>query len=126
MGDAGLCGKFFRRALGVTAGDDDAGGGVVSMKFSDGGAGLGVGSRSDGTGVEDDDIGGFGGIGQGAATFEQLALDGGAVGLGGAAAQLFDVEGGHERIVYRQRYFVDSFREKGRRSGLRGTPSPSF
>jgi hypothetical protein len=24
-----------------------------------------------------------------------LALDGGAVGLGGAAAELFDVEGGH-------------------------------
>jgi hypothetical protein len=85
---------------------------------------LGVGSRSDGTGVEDDDIGGFGGIGQGAATFEQLALDGGAIGLVGAAAQLFDVEGGHERIVYRQRYSVDSFTERTGEAG-EGYPFPS-
>ena len=33
--------------------------------------------------------------GEGTAAIEELALDGGAVGLGGAAAELFDVKGGH-------------------------------
>jgi len=121
VGDAGECGEFFGSALGVAASNDDAGGGIVSMKFADGVAGLGVGSRSDSTSVEDDDIGGFGGTRQGAAAFEELAFDGSAVGLSGAAAELFDVQGGHERIVYRQRFSVDSFTEKSRR-GEPGSP----
>jgi len=115
VGDAGECGEFFRDALGVAAGDDDAGSGVVSMKFANSVAGLGVGRRSDCAGIKDDDVGGFGATGQRAATFQKLSLDGCAVGLGGTAAELFDVEGGHEEIVYRQRFSVDSSRHPSRR-----------
>ena len=37
------------------------------------------------------------GVCKSAATFEELAFDGGTVGMGGAAAELFDVEGGHDQ-----------------------------
>ena len=97
VGDAGESGEFFGGALGVTAGDDDFGGGFGGVEFADGVAGLGVGGGGDGTGVEDDDVGSVGRGGQTAATVEELALDGGAVSLGGAAAELLDVEGGHAK-----------------------------
>lgn len=65
------------------------------MEFADGVAGLGVGGGRYGAGVQNNDRGG-GGMGSGGiATIEELALDGGAVGLGRAAAELLDVEGGH-------------------------------
>ena len=57
-GDAGEGGNFFRRALGVTAGNDDARGGIGGMDFADGVAGLGIGRSSDGAGVEHDHVGG--------------------------------------------------------------------
>ena len=94
-GDAGECGDFFRGALGVTAGDDDARGGFGGVDFADGVAGLGIGGCGDGAGVQHDHIGSCG-FGWYAALFAELAFDGGAVGLRGAAAELLNVEGGHE------------------------------
>ena len=65
------------------------------MELADGVAGLGVSGGGYCAGVQDYD-GGIGGIGSGfVAAIEELALDGGAVGLRGAAAELLDVEGGH-------------------------------
>ena len=65
------------------------------MDFADGVAGLGIGGGGDGAGVHDDDGGGVESRGEGAAAVEELALEGGAVGLRGAAAELLDEEGGH-------------------------------
>ena len=93
--DAGKGCKFFGGALGVTAGDENLGGGILRVDFANGIAGLRVSGGSDGTGVDDDELGGLR-RGRGcAATAEELALDGSAVGLRGATAELFDVEGGH-------------------------------
>lgn len=108
VGDAGEGGEFFGSALGVTARDDDAGGGVVGMQFANGFTRLGIRGGSDGAGIEDDNVGSVGGIGERAAPLEELALNGGAVSLSGAAAELFDVEGGHGKqfTVYRSRLTV--------------------
>ena len=77
----------------VAASDNEAGGGVACVDLADGVTGLGIGSGGDGTGVNDDDVRGGGIRGGQAPTIAQLALDRGAVGLGGAAAELFDVKG---------------------------------
>jgi hypothetical protein len=53
--------------------------------------------RSDGAGIEDDDVGALRGLRRGGATVKELTLDGGAVGVGGAATELFDEEGGHRQ-----------------------------
>ncbi len=98
--DAGECGQFFGGALGITAGDDKADGWVGGVKLANGIAGLGVGRGGDGAGVDDDDVG-CGGRGSGRATaVEQLALEGGAIGLGGAATELFDKEGRHLELPH--------------------------
>ena len=94
-GNACETSNVFRGALGVTTGDNDARGRIRRVHLADGVAGLSVGGGSDGARVENNDVG-RGAIGRGgAALVAQLALDGGAVGLRGAAAKLFDVEGGH-------------------------------
>jgi hypothetical protein len=94
-GNARECGEFFGSALGVAAGDDKAGGGILGVNLANGVAGLSVGGGGYRAGIEDDD-GGRGGIGdRTASTIEELALDSGAVGLGGTAAELLDVEGRH-------------------------------
>ena len=89
------CGQLFGSALGVAPGDDDASGGACGMNFADGIASLGVCSCGDGAGVQDDHVGGIWRTCDSAATVEELAFNGGAVGLSGTAAELFDVEGGH-------------------------------
>ena len=113
--DAGESGEFFWSALGVAAGDDDAGGGVCGVNFADSVASLGIGGGSDGAGVQDDDVGVLPGC-RGAATIEELAFDRSAIGLSGAAAKLFDVEGGH----YRDRIAKTGIRREG--LGLEGGP----
>ena len=95
VGYPGEGGQFFGGALSIAASDDDLRRGVVGMKFADGVAGLGVGSCGDGTSIKDHDVGGGCRVGQGAATIQELALDGGTVGLGGPTAELLNVEGGH-------------------------------
>ena len=67
----------------------------MGVDFSYGVAGLGVGGGGYCAGVEDDDGGRCGIGGRGAATVEELAFEGGAVGLGGTAAEVFYVVGGH-------------------------------
>ena len=95
--DTGEGGKVLWGALGVAAGDDDARGGIARVDFADGVAGLGIGGRGDGAGVDDDVVGRVGRLDGRAAAIEELAFDGGAVGLGGAAAELLEVEGRHLR-----------------------------
>ena len=56
-GDAGDGGQFFRSALGVAAGCDDAGCGVKAVGAADVGAGFAVGFGGDAAGVDDDHIG---------------------------------------------------------------------
>ncbi len=70
------------------------------MKLANGVASLSVGGGRDGAGVDDDDVGGGRRGGGGAATVEQLAFDGGAIGLGGAATELFDEESGHLELQH--------------------------
>jgi len=74
-GDAGERGELFGGALGVAAGDDDAGGGVCGVKLSDGVAGLRVGGGGDRAGVHDNEVSGRGFGCGGATAIEQLALD---------------------------------------------------
>jgi len=94
-GDAGKRGQFFGGALGVAPSDNEADGGVGGVKLANGVAGLRVGGGGYRAGVEDDDVGGTERRGGGVTGVEQLALDGGAIGLRGAAAELFDKEGRH-------------------------------
>ena len=55
--DFGQGGEFLRGALGVAAGDDDAGGGVLAADAADEGAGLAVGFGGDAAGIYNDNIG---------------------------------------------------------------------
>ena len=97
-GDARERGKLFGGALGVAAGDNETDGGVGSVKLANGIASLGVSRGRNGASVDDDDVSGSGrGCGR-ATAVEQLALDGGAIGLRGAATELFDEEGRHLRV----------------------------
>ncbi len=70
------------------------------MKLSNGVSGLGVGGGRDGAGVDDDDAGCGSRWGGDATTVEQLALDGGAVGLCGAATELLDEESRHLGLAH--------------------------
>ena len=94
-GDTGERCQFFGSALGVAADDDNADGGVGGVELSNGVAGLSVGGGCDGAGVDDDYVGGCRGGGRGATTVEQLALEGRAIGLRGAATELLDEEARH-------------------------------
>src|SRR5438045_1496609 len=87
--------EFFGGALGVAPSDNQADGRVGSVKFANGVAGLCVGGGGDGAGVEDNDVGSCGRGGGGETAVKQLALDGGTIGLRGAAAELFDEESRH-------------------------------
>jgi len=98
-GDAREGGDFFRGPLGVASGDNDARGGARGVNFADGVASLGVSGGGNRAGVEYDDIGRGTIDGGGGALFAELALDGGAVGLRGAAAKLLDEEGAHKAKV---------------------------
>src|SRR5690349_14626636 len=79
VGDAGEGGELFGGALGVAAGDDDAGSRVVSMKLTDGVASLGIGGSGNGASIQDHHVRRSWGASRGAATVEELAFDGGAV-----------------------------------------------
>ncbi len=96
-GDTGEGGEFFGGTLGVATGDENTSGGICGMKFADGVAGLRVGGGGDGAGVEDDDVGDSWVRGKRKTLLAELALDGGAVGLRSAAAELLDKESAHRR-----------------------------
>ena len=90
---------FFGSALGVASRDDDLGVGILAVDAADGGAGIVIGGGGDGAGVEHDEFG----AGDGGSAVEslllELALDRGAVGLGGAASEILDVESSHGTSV---------------------------
>ena len=94
-GNAGETSNVLRGALRITTSDNDARGRIGRVDLADGVAGLRVGCGSDGASIENDHVGRRA-IGRGgAALVAQLALDGGAIGLRGATAKLFDIEGAH-------------------------------
>ena len=57
MGDAGEGGHIFGGALGVAAGGDYFGRGILGVDFADGVAGLRISGGGDRTGVDDDELG---------------------------------------------------------------------
>lgn len=88
MGHAGQSGDFFRGALRVAAGDHDPCVGIFAMNAADGGAGVLISGSGYGAGVENNESGFRGLVGPLQAAFAELAFDGGAVGLGGSAAEI--------------------------------------
>jgi hypothetical protein len=88
-------GDLFRSALRIASGDDDSGFRVLAADSANRGARVLVGARSHRAGVEDYDgsLRGTGGTRK-SALFE-LPFEGGAIGLIGAAAEVFDKESGH-------------------------------
>src|ERR1700752_2060173 len=99
LGDAGDGGVFLGGALGVASGDDDLGVGILAVDAADGGAGIVIGGGGDGAGIEHDEFGAGGGGRARESLLLKLALDRGAVGLGGAASEILDVESCHGTSV---------------------------
>ena len=97
--DAGEFCDLFGGALRVASGDDDAGVGVLALHAADGGAGVLIGRSGDGAGVEDDDGGVCGFVGARESLLFELTFEGRAIGLRGAAAEVFDVISGHMLMV---------------------------
>lgn|SRR5580692_3326061 len=85
---------FFRSTLGVASGDDDPGVGILALHAANRGTGILVGGGCHRTSVEDDHVG-IGGGGAVQPALLELALQGSAIRLGGAAAEIFYTEGGH-------------------------------
>jgi hypothetical protein len=69
------------------------------MGAADGGAGIMIGGSGDGAGIQDDNSGGGWIGGALKAALLELTLDGSAVGLGGAATEIFDVKAEHGTIL---------------------------
>ena len=80
------------------------------MNAADGGAGVLIGGRGHGAGVENDDLGFVGGPGAQQSALEQSPLNGGAVCLGRSAAEVLHVIGRHKLIIpsamMRLRFYV--------------------
>src|SRR6266404_2482966 len=89
-GDAGESGDFFGRALGVAAGNEDARSWIGRVNFANGVAGLSVSGGGDSAGIEDHDVGRRRIARERASLLAQLAFNGRAIRLGGAAAELSD------------------------------------
>ena len=94
--DAGERGEIFRRALSVAAGGDNSRRGIFAMDRANRAARLRIGRSGDRASVHDDHVG-RGGDGRDIeAARAQLTLDGGGIGLRGAATELFDEKCGHK------------------------------
>jgi len=96
---AGKRGDFFWGTLRITAGDNDLSFGIFSVNATDRSPGVLVGGGGYGACVKYHDAGGIrlGGAIQSALL--KLALYGGAVRLGRAAAEIFDVKSCHVCIL---------------------------
>ncbi len=79
------------------------------MKLSNGVSGLSIGRGRDRTSVDYHDVRGHSFGGGGATAVKQLAFEDGTIGLGGAAAKLFDVEGGHLKPAKTRRKIQRAF-----------------
>lgn len=93
-GDAGERGQFLRGALGVAAGDDDAGQGVAAMGAADEGARGAVGLGGDAAGVDKNELGAVGDLKRMARGAEARG-NGFAIGSGGAATEVLNVKISH-------------------------------
>jgi hypothetical protein len=92
-------GNFFRRALGVASGNYDLSVRIFPMDAADGCAGIVIGSVSDGARIEHNEFSFCRSTGASQSTLFELALDRRAVGLGGSASEVLDVESCHESSV---------------------------
>ncbi len=93
--DAGQRGQLIGRALGIAAGDENARLRIFAMDAAHGLAHVFVGERSDGAGVQNDEVGGAA-IGSGfEAAGDELGFEGRAIGLVGATTEVLDEEAGH-------------------------------
>lgn len=99
LGYARQGGDFFWGALGVASGDDDLAVGILTVDAADGSSGIVVGGSSDRASIQDDDFGAGGASVTLEAALLELALDGGAIGLGGAASEILDIESCHGSSV---------------------------
>jgi hypothetical protein len=92
-------GNFLRRALRVTAGHHDLAIGILALNSPNGGARVLVGGRGYGTCIEYDNVGGIQSGCCFQATFAELALYSGAVGLRRSTAKILYVKARHSHIV---------------------------
>ncbi len=69
------------------------------MDAANGSACILIGRRGDGAGVENDDLSGGGCVRACQSLLVELALDGGAVGLSGAASEVLYVEAWHRNML---------------------------
>jgi hypothetical protein len=96
---AGQSGHFFRSALRIASGNNDLSLRILSMDAAHRRARILIGGSGYGAGVEDNDSGCVRSRGPVKSQLTELTLYGGAVRLGGAAAEIFYVESGHEAIL---------------------------
>ena len=105
--DAGKRGEVFGRALGIAAGGDNSRGGVFAMDRANRATRLRIGCGGDRASVHHDDVGRRSDGRDMEAARAQLTLDGGGVGLRGAATELFDEKCGHkDRRTAVQRFLL--------------------
>ncbi len=97
--DAGYGGQFFRGPLGVTACHQYLGRRVLAVNAANGGAYVLVGRSRDRARVQDDDLGVLRRPGGMPTALRELALDGGAVGLGCAATEVLNEIRRHGVII---------------------------
>ena len=90
---------LFRSALRVTAGDDDSGFRILPADSANRGAGVLIGACCYGAGVQDYNGGLRRTRGADEPTLFELPFEGGAIGLGGAATEVFYKESGHMSIL---------------------------
>jgi hypothetical protein len=69
----------------------------LRVDFADGVASLSIGGSGDGASVHDNEVSGACFVSRGVAAREQLAFEGVAVGVSGAAAELSNVKGRHRK-----------------------------
>lgn len=88
-----------RSALGVASGNYYLAVGVFATNAADGGPGILFGGGGDGAGVQHHELSSTAPVGAIETAVAELLLNGGTVGLGGPAAEIFDVKAGHGTIL---------------------------
>src|SRR3954468_13351681 len=98
-GNAGNGGDFGGSALRVAAGNEDLAIGIFAMDAANGSPSVMIGRGRDSTGVEDYDVSTPGILRTREPAVLELPLNGGTIGLRGAAAEILNVKSGHESII---------------------------
>jgi hypothetical protein len=97
VGDTIERGQFFRRTLSVTTGNDNLRARIRAMDLAHGVARLRVGGRGDGASVQYDDVSHRVVVNKREACCREVSAECGCVGIGGAAAEILDGKGRHEK-----------------------------